>query len=220
MSGNVPEWGICHGQPHANRNRLSAGCWYDWGMVMATNDMEETVTLRWTMDDESWSHWTQGRGRQTASDVIRAGVDGIRESDATRDRVKTRCASLVNQANSTRRRDSQDTKRYEEEARLSAADWREACQLVGSPGNPVSPKYVLAAVILESESWQQSGHDESEFNAGFVEDLLISAVASALNLTQTLRLGTQEGMVAWAIAAGTLIGAAASLGMVLRTPCG
>ena len=192
-------------------------------MVMVTTDTEETVTLRWRMDDESWSHWTQGRGRQTASDVVRAGVNQIRENDATRERIRRRCASLIDQANNNHGRDSQETKPYEEEARLSAADWREACQLVGSPGHPVSPKFVLAAVILESESWQQSGDDEAAFNAGWVEDLLISAVAGAPSLIRTqttLRLGTQEGMVMWAIAAGTLIGAAATLGMALRTPCG
>ena len=127
------------------------------------------------------------------------------------------------QANNTHGRDGQETDLCEEEARLSAADWREACQLVGSPGSPVSPKFVLAAVILESESWQQSGHDEAEFNAGWVEDLLISAVIGAPNQTRTqttLRLGTREGMAMWAIAAGTLITAAATVGMVLQTPCG
>ena len=190
---------------------------------MVTTDAEETVTLRWRMDGESWSHWTQGRGRRTASDVVRAGVDEIRGNDATRERIRRRCASLIDSANNTHGRDGRETDQYEEEARLSAADWREACQLVGSPGNPVSPNFVLAAVILESESWQQSGHDEAEFNAGWVEDLLISAVIGAPNLTRTqttLRLGTQEGMAVWAIAAGTLIGAAATLGMALGAPCG
>ena len=45
-------------------------------MVMATTDTEEAVTLPWRMDDESWNHWTQGRGRQTASDVVRPVVRG------------------------------------------------------------------------------------------------------------------------------------------------
>ena len=186
---------------------------------MAMNDTEETVTLRWTMDDESWSHWTQGRGRRTVSEVVRAEVNRIRERDATRKRIRERCAVLKR----SRISDRQDGKKPNEvEVQLSSADWGEACQLVGEPGDPVSSKYVLAAVIIESETWQQSEHDEAEFNAGWVENLLISAVSGAPNLThtQTLRLGTQEGMAVWAIAAGTLIGAAATLGMALQPPCG
>ena len=34
---------------------------------------EETVTLSWKMDDESWNHWAQGQGQQTVSAVVLEG---------------------------------------------------------------------------------------------------------------------------------------------------
>ena len=42
------------------------------------NGPEETITLKWSMDDKSWSHWAQGRGRKTASAVILEGLKEIR----------------------------------------------------------------------------------------------------------------------------------------------
>ena len=203
--------------------RLSAGYWNGWEMVMATTDTEETVTLRWRMDDESWSHWAQGRGRQTASDVVRAEVNKILNCEAAKETIRKRCARLIDQANNPRGRDGKEAGPNEVEVRLSSADWGEVCQLVGEPGDPVSHKYVLASVIIESESWQQSKHGEAMFNAGWIEDLLISAVTSAPKLTHTqttLRLGTGGGLAVWAIAAGSIVGAVATWVIALRTPCG
>ena len=81
----------------------------------------------------------------------------------------------------------------------------EACQLVGELGNPVKTWCMLAAVILESPSWEQCGSDGAEFNAGWAEDRLICSVFSSRNTsrTQTFRLATGERIIAWVIAAGT-----------------
>ena len=46
------------------------------------NSGEETITLRWSMDDESWSHWAQGRGKQTVSAVILEELHAIQKDQA------------------------------------------------------------------------------------------------------------------------------------------
>ena len=180
------------------------------------NDISEVFSLRWTMDDESWSHWAQGRGRQTVSEVVHAEVEKVRKGDAVRERIRKRCAG-IEQSCVSGGVDAEDAHLHEVEVQLSAADWGEACQLVGEPGNPVKPRCMLAAVILESPSWEQSGSNGAEFNAGWVENRLVCSVTSSRNVgrTQTIRLGTVERIIAWVIAAGTVIGAAATLAMVL-----
>ena len=42
------------------------------------NSREETI-LKWLMGDESWSHWAQGLGKQTVSDVVLEGLREIRK---------------------------------------------------------------------------------------------------------------------------------------------
>ena len=67
---------------------------------------------------------------------------------------------------------------------------------------------LIAAVIIESESWDQSEH----YDAGWFEDILISDT-TGLTPTHggTLRLGEREQLAVWAIASGTLITAAATV---------
>ena len=43
------------------------------------NSREETI-LKWLMGDESWSHWAQGLGKQTVSDVVLEGLREIRKN--------------------------------------------------------------------------------------------------------------------------------------------
>ena len=93
---------------------------------------------------------------------------------------------------------------------MCAADWGEACQRVGEPGNPVGSMDLLAAVIIESDSWDQSEH----YDAGYFEDTLISHT-TGMTLTHggMLRLGDREQLAVWAIAVGTLVTAAATVAL-------
>jgi len=79
---------------------------------------------------------------------------------------------------------------------------------------------MLAAIILESESWSQSGDAAAEELSGWVEDRLISTVATATNLThtQTLRLEKGETSAVWVIAVGTFLGALATWVIACHSP--
>lgn len=100
------------------------------------------------------------------------------------------------------------------EIQLPSAHWTEACQRVGYLGdNPVRPRQLLAAVILDSESWKQSGTVTTEFSAGWSEYSLISSVDLSAELTHTkaISLGKQEKLIAWIVAAATVVIAVAAL---------
>ena len=176
---------------------------------MKANGTEETITLRWSMDDEAWGHWAQGRGRKTATDVIREGVNEILNSREANERVRKRCRA-VEKSRERRGGQAQDAKLHRITVQLCAADWGEACQRVGEPGNPVRSMDLIAAVIIESESWDQNEH----YDAGWFEDTLVSDT-TGMTLTHggTLRLGNREQYAVWVIAIGTLITAAATVAL-------
>ena len=175
------------------------------------NSGKETITLSWSMDDESWSHWAQGLGKQTISDVVLEGLREIRKNPKEAKKIILRCDSIGmdNQDPS-----STDTKKPNSiEIQLPSAHWTEACQRVGYLGdNPVRPRQLLAAVILDSESWKQSGTITTEFSAGWSEDSLISSVDLSAELTHTkaISLGKQEKVIAWIVAAATVVSAVAT----------
>lgn len=168
---------------------------------MTSND---TLTLRWEMDDEAWSHWTQGRGRKTVSDVIREGIDKLRRSGEVRVRAQKLCANLEQSSN--RNTVGKVSGKHSIAVELSAADWGEACQLAGEPGSPVSPGAVLAAIVLESESWKQDGNLEAEKHSGWVaSNLIIATTTAALTDTQTFRFGKRERILGYLIAGSSVI---------------
>ena len=176
------------------------------------NNREETI-LKWLMDDESWSHWAQGLGKQTARDVVLEGLREIRKNPKEAEKLNLRCKSISMEEQES---SGADPKKlfYGMEIQLPAADWTETCQRVGTPGgHPVRSRQLLAAVILESKSWKQSGTDTTEFSAGWTEDSLISSIASSTELTHTRKtsLGNQEKVLAWILTAATVASAVAAL---------
>lgn len=129
---------------------------------MAWFSPKETITLKWSMDEDSWSHWAQGRGRQTVSAVVLEGLKKIRKSPKSREEIKRWCESI----GEIREPRSPEQPRNKIEIQLPAADWGEAFQLVGTPGDPVNQSHLIAAVILESEIWKQRGNADAEYASG------------------------------------------------------
>ena len=172
---------------------------------------KETITLTWSMDDKSWSHWAQGRGRKTVHAVIREGINEIRTSQEARRRIRSQClrppAVLLAPPE-----EGGEFRKHKVEIQLPAADWGEACQLVGESGGPVSTGELIAALILESASWKQSGVADAELRAGWNEVGLISAIKSSTELTYTqkLRLGKQEKIMAWTVVVAAALSAVAA----------
>ena len=143
----------------------------------------EMITLKWSMDDESWSHWAQGRGKETASFVVLEGLCAIRENQDALEKIRSTARSL-----SYNFHDPPRDPPHTIENQLPAADWGEACQRVGEPGNPVRPSQLLAAVILESKSWKQVGNAVAEKDAGWNRNSLISSVDLSTKLTHTKQI--------------------------------
>lgn len=147
------------------------------------------------MDDESWSHWAQGRGKKSVAEIISEQLEAIRKRPQVRECVKRWCETVREY------QIEQDPHAPEEwphkiVIQLPAAIWGEACQQVGElkNGEPVSTSRLLAALILESASWRQSGDDDAEFRSGWNLDRLVTSVALSTELTYTrrLRLGRLE----------------------------
>ena len=172
----------------------------------------ETITLNWTMDDASWSHWAQGRGKQTVSSVVIEGLREIRNKQDALERIRSCITDKVIPEQESSGRPSPNSP-HTIELQLSSADWGETCQRVGEPGKPVLPAQLLAAVILESKSWKQDGNDEAEFDAGANLDSLICSIAVSTELTHTkkISLAKQEKVMAWTVAAATAISAFAAV---------
>ena len=172
---------------------------------------EETITLTWSMDDDSWSHWAQGRGSQTVSAVVLEGLNEIRKSPEVRKEIKSCCERIREDQKSTVQNTQEGKHRIE--IQLPSVDWGEAFQLVGTPGDPVNPSHLLAAVILESKTWKQSGNAAAEYNSGRNEDDLISSIAVSTKLTHTkrLELGRYETAMAILLVVATFIGAVATV---------
>ena len=173
---------------------------------MATT--QETVTLKSSLSDASWSHWVQGRGRKAVSAVVQEGLDEIRKSAEAREKIK-RCCEAIAVTGTEEAKPPRNTFEIE----LPAADWGEACQLVGTLKNdkPVTTSQLLAALILESESWQQRGNATAEFLSGWNLEELVSSVASTeLTQRQRLRLGDPERRIAWIVAVSSAASAVAA----------
>ena len=174
------------------------------------NSGKETITLRWSMDDESWSHWTQGRGKQTASAVVLEGLHEIRKNPQAAKKV------IFCERSSREESDTKSAKPpHKIEIQLPAADWGEACQQVGNPGNPVSTSHLLAAVICTSESWQQVGNDDAEFSSGWHLDDLDSSLSSLTTKTAGFSLGGEARGIAWIVAVATFVTAVATVAIAV-----
>ena len=179
---------------------------------MAINRSKGTITLTWSMDDDSWSHWARGRGRKTEQAVILAGLSQIRKSLEARKKIKSWCKNIGEYHDPSRHNKREDNQhRNTIEIQLPAADWGEACHLIGTPDNPVSTIQLLAAVILESETWKQRGIADAEYASGWSQDQLISSIAgSAVARTTGFSLGKQERFIAWIVAIATIATAGAA----------
>ena len=175
------------------------------------NSGKETITLRWSMDDESLSHWTQGRGKQTASAVVLEGLHEIRKNPQAAKKITDFCERSSREESNTK----SAKQPHKIKIQLSAADWGEACQLVGSPGNPVCASHLLEAVIHESESWQQGGNDDAEFKSGWHIDDLDSSLSSLKTTTAGFRLEGETRFLAWIAAVSTFVAAVTAVAAFL-----
>ena len=179
------------------------------------NSGKETITLRWSMDDESWSHWTQGRGKQTASAVVLEGLHEIRKNPQAAKKIAAKANDFCERSS----REESDTKSakppHKIEIQLPAADWGEVCQQVGNPGNPVSTSHLLAAVICTSESWQQVGNDDAEFSSGYRLVDLDSSLSSLATKTAGFSLGGEARGIAWIVAGATFVTAVATVAIAV-----
>ena len=179
------------------------------------NSGEETITLRWSMDDESWSHWAQGRGKQTVSAVILEELHAIQKDQAVLENIRS-CITkkVIPEEQESSGPDTQDPHRIKVEIKLLAADWGEACQRVGKPNgdDPVRPSQLLVAMILESESWKQSTNGDGMFDSGWNLNSLISSVTLSAELTHTkgINLAKQEKIMALIVTAATVVSALAA----------
>ena len=168
------------------------------------------------MDDKSWNHWTQGRGKQTVSGVVLEGLHAIQENQDALENIRS-CITkyVIPEKQESSGPDTHEPHRIKVEMQLPAADWGDACQRVGKPNgiDPVGSSQLLAAVILESESWKQSKNDDGSFDSGWNLNSLISSVALSAELTHRhsgISLGKQEKVIAWIVAAATVANAAAA----------
>ena len=176
------------------------------------NSGEETITLRWSMDDKSWSHWAQGRGKQTVRAVILEELRAIQKDQAALENIRSCIRNdVIPEEQDPRDLDTQEQHRIKVEIQLLAADWGEACQRVGKPNgdDPVSPRQLLAAMIIESESWKQSTNDDGAFDSGWSLDSLIFSTLSA-ELTEGIHLAKQEKIMAWIVTVATVVSALAA----------
>ena len=173
------------------------------------NQSDEWIILKWSMDEESWSHWAQGRGRKTVREVILEGINEIRTSQEARHRVRRQCRRTSDVLLAPPEQGA-ESRKHKIEIHLSASDWGEACQLVGECGSLYRTKELLAALILESSGWKQVG--EAEFRSGYKAPKLTASLDASTSLTYApgLRLSTQERVVAWIIAGATILNAVAA----------
>ena len=152
----------------------------------------------------------QGRGKKPARDVILEEIDQIRKNPEAVKNIRKRCEEVAQEAQG--KHEVGQSPKHKSEIQLPAGDWGEACQRVGRiDGNPVRTGQLLAALILESESWQQVGNAGGEFNAGWNEDSLISSLTSLTATTAGLSLGRQEKIIAWIVVAAAVVAATAAV---------
>ena len=177
------------------------------------NCPKETINLSWSMDDESWSHWVQGLGKKTVCDAFLEGLHAIRKSSEVRKNIRIWCQHRREYPEPI----GSDTEaagrpRRKIEIQVPADHWNEACQRIGRIDcEPIRTGELLAAMIVESESWKQCGDAAGEFGSGWHLEEVISSTASAeLAHSQRFSLETQERVIAWIVAAAAIAGAAAA----------
>ena len=176
--------------------------------------VKETMTLSWSMDDESWSHWAKGRGKQTVKGIVFEALKEVRIKPQARKRIKDRCESIREDRESRRLAPEPTEPKHKVVIQLPAAIWGEACRCVGQemiPGNPVKPGELLAAVIIESSSWQQIGNETDELLSGWLQNSLISSLNVSTELTHKgLSFGKHEKVIAWIVAFSAFASAVAA----------
>ena len=140
-------------------------------MFAGRSSSTETITLSWKMPDAAWIHWAHGRGEKSVRDVILDEIDKLHKSPEAVKAAKERCEAIDKDQDAPRE-DEAGQLQHEIKVQLPAADWGEASLLVGR----VSTRQLLAALILESESWRQDGDADSEFGAGWYQNDLDSSL--------------------------------------------
>ena len=177
-------------------------------MFAGGSSSKETTTLHWQMPDAAWVHWARGRGEKSVRDVVLEGVDQLHRNP---DAVRELCEAIAQETP----HEHEVGPKHEIRIQLPASDWAEAIQRVGS----VSTGQLLGALILESESWRQGGHADSEFNAGWHELDLVSSLGSLTATTAGLSLGRDEKILARMVAWAAIVGATAAVVSAVAAWC-
>ena len=188
-------------------------------MLAGKPSSKETITLRWSMPDVAWDHWAQGRCDRTVRDVILDGLDQIHKRTEAVKKIRMCCEAVALDMKDQGGSEVNSTKN-KIEIQLPSAVWGKACQRVGRINdNPVRTRQLLAALILESESWKQSEDADTNWDAGWNEYSLISSLESLTTTTGGLSLGRDEKRLARIVALAAVITAVATVFIAIAAWC-
>ena len=172
---------------------------------------QETITLHWSMDDAAWTHWARGRAKhqQTIEDVVLEGLDRVRKgTDEAVQKIVELCEMCdqksTNQGTESPPQEAKES-RHKIEIQLLADIWNEAYWRIVSITGPVRLGQLLAAVILDSESWR-----EEEYDAGWNEDSMVASFTSLTTYTTGFSLGRRERFIAWVLTGAAVASAVAA----------
>ena len=166
---------------------------------MPTGDATTQMTrLTWYMDTETWSHWARGRGATTIQQEVMNGIHAVSgDSDHAKGlrkhtRKMAHCSTRLRSTLLTN--DARLKRTHKISVDVPAKEWGEAIALASEAGVSPSPKDFVAAIILNSESWNQEGIETAEDDAGWYHDSIITALDDLRQEDLSLGLQPASGM--------------------------
>lgn len=154
--------------------------------------MKQTATIRFTVSIslDAYSHWAVGLGDRGASEVVR---EVLAEARATPEEFGSTCKLIADNEAILTTNEHAAGENVRMAIDLPADEWANTLRSIESiNGKPVKLKHLLAALILESESWKQLGKPDAEYKAGWEAAMFSVETESVIVTTESVGLASKE----------------------------
>ena len=191
---------------------------------MTREDRKHGTTFRWTMTEECWSHWLRGLGERTVDEVIADGLREIMEGTNRGTRIQEQARQFgANRRNGIARNPiAEPDLCHDVSVTVPSRLLNKGLAKADGGDQDLRTSELLAAIILRDRSWSppidrksETGNDDAmrQESAGWNDAALVASLSSltSRNVPTEMSLRGRELNLLWAIAAGTLVSAAAAV---------
>ena len=128
------------------------------------------------MTGDTWDHWVRGLGRRTPDEVVGDGLRAIREGSGKRGDIARRAKNVGRPTGSSATEIDEEGPKHTVAVTVPSREWQSAMRDVDGGEQSLRSEQLLAAIIMEDESWSPPSDAEYPLRTSEDEQALADAV--------------------------------------------